>query len=248
MAEKHYYEQIEFTHSYLLPFLQKHIPDLQQRRVLEIGCAEAGFLAVLSQRGIHVAGVELSADRVAIARAKMPQLDVRVGDVTDPQLAGKLGMKYDLIVLREVIEHVPNRHAVFANLRALLVDNGLVYLTFPPRFSPFAGHQQVGRSMLRKTPYLHYGPAFLLRPLGRLCKEYGYVIDEVLHNFRIGLSVHRFEGYCLQYGFDFLLRELYIVRPIFQQRFGWQPKRMPNLALAREVLATGCECLLIKRS
>ncbi len=247
MAEKHYYEQIEFTRSYLLPFLQKHVADLAQRRVLEIGCAEAGFLAVLHQLGINVSGVELSADRVAIAREKMPQLDVRIGDVTDRQLPEKLGKKFDLIVMREVIEHVPDRNAVFANLRDLLSDHGLVYITFPPRFSPFAGHQQVGRSLLRKIPYLHYWPAFLLRPVGRWCGEYDYLIKEVLHNFRIGLSVRRFEKYCSKYGFDCLLRELFIVRPIFQQRFGWKPVHLANLAGVREVLTTGCECLLIKK-
>jgi SAM-dependent methyltransferase len=247
MAEKHFYEQIEFSRSYLVPFLQKHIADFSRCKVLEIGCAEAGLLHVLQEMGVQTVGVELSVERVHVAKEKNPHLDVRVGDITDKNLPEQLDEKFDLIVMREVIEHVSDRNAAFRNLYNLLNDDGLLYITFPSRFSPFAGHQQVGRSILRRVPYLHYWPAIILKPLGRLLKEHDYLIKDVLNNYRIGLSLHRFERLCRKFGFTFLLRELYLIRPIYQQRFGWRPRKMPNIFFVREFLVTGCECLLRKR-
>ncbi|HPI74842.1 MAG TPA: hypothetical protein PLZ01_15620, partial [bacterium] len=134
------------------------------------------------------------------------------------------------------------------NLRALLADRGRVYITFPPRFSAFAGHQQMGRSLLRRLPYVHLWPGWLLRPAGRLLQEHDYLIEEVLRNYRIGLSVHGFEKYCRRYGFVFLRRDLFLIRPIYRQRFGWSPKKIPSLPVVREFLAAGCECLLQKNA
>ncbi|NLP12769.1 class I SAM-dependent methyltransferase [bacterium] len=246
MSEKHFHEQVHFSRSYLVPFLQKQIADFERQRVLEVGCAEAGFLHVLAERGMEVVGVELSPDRVRLAKALSPQLDVRVGDVTDRHLAETMQQTFDLIVIREVIEHVADRDALFANLRALSADEGRVYITFPPRFSAFAGHQQMGRSLLRRLPYVHLWPDWLVRTAGRLFQEHDYLIEEVLHNYRIGLSVHGFEKLCRRYGFVFLRRDLFLIRPIYRQRFGWSPKKIPSLPVLREFLATGCECLLQK--
>lgn len=246
MSEKHFHEQVRFSQSYLVPFLQKQIPDFERQKVLEVGCAEAGFLQVLAERGMEAVGVELSPDRVRLAKAMNPRLDVRVGDVTDRHLAEKMRQTFDLIVIREVIEHVSDRDALFANLGALLADQGRVYITFPPRFSAFAGHQQMGRSLLRRLPYVQLWPERLLRSVGRLLTEHDYLIEEVLHNYRIGLSVHEFEKLCRRYGFVFLRQDLFLIRPIYRQRFGWSPKRIPSLPVVREFLATGCECLLQK--
>lgn len=43
MAEKHFYEQIEFTKKYLLTYFQRYINDFHKLKVLEIGCAEGGL-------------------------------------------------------------------------------------------------------------------------------------------------------------------------------------------------------------
>ena len=53
MSEKHFHEQVRFSQSYLVPFLQNQIADFERQRVLEVGCAEAGFLHVLAGMGIR---------------------------------------------------------------------------------------------------------------------------------------------------------------------------------------------------
>ena len=109
MAEKHFYEQKEFTKNYLLPYFQKNIPNFHKCKVLEVGCAEGGLLETLQDLGMYTVGVELSDERVNIAKEKNPGLNIFVGDVTDQNLPKILNEKFDVIIMREVIEHVPNK-------------------------------------------------------------------------------------------------------------------------------------------
>ncbi|MBD3387128.1 hypothetical protein GF407_19645, partial [candidate division KSB1 bacterium] len=83
MAEKHYYEQKRFAQSYLIPFLQNTIPGFKGLRILEVGCAEAGFLDQIQRAGMQCAGIELEKARVDLALEKNPQLNLYVGDITD---------------------------------------------------------------------------------------------------------------------------------------------------------------------
>jgi len=247
MAEKHYYEQIDFTNSYLIPFLEKNIPNFEECKILEVGCAEGGFVKVLNEKGIKIKGLELEQSRVDIANEKAPELDIIQADITDPELVNKLGATYDLIVMRDVIEHVPNRDTAFQNLNNLLNDNGYLFITFPPRFSGFAGHQQNGKSIFRYIPYIHFLPNFLIRFLGKSLNEKDKLIDHVIENYYIGLSLKKFEYFFTKYNFKIAERDLFLFRPIYKIRFGVNPVKVPNIPVLREFIAFGCECLLKKK-
>ena len=246
MAEKHYEEQIRHTKEYLIPYLDRHLPEWRRYRILEVGCAEGGFLSVLRELGVNAVGVELEPDRVETARRRDPLLQIEVGDITSSALAAKWPGRFDLIVMRDVIEHVPEREAAFANLNRLLKPDGYLYITFPPRFSAFAGHQQNGRTILKRVPYLHLLPNFAIRFLGQIFGENKAVIAAVIHNYRTGLTIQRFENLYKKHGFMSVVPELFWIRPIFKIRFGLTPRRFPNIPLIREFLALGCECLLRK--
>ena len=246
MAQKHYEEQRRFARDYVLPFLRSRLPNLFEMRVLEIGCAEAGLLAVLAEQGVTVCGIELSEDRVAVALAQNPQLDVRVGDLTDPKLPLQFERPFDLIILRDVIEHVPNREAAFQNLSRLLRPGGWVYVTFPPRFSPFAGHQQNAKTALRRLPWVQLWPAGLVRWLGRRLGEPRFMTDHIIHNGRTGLSLRAFRRFYRKAGFTEYHRDWFLSRPIYRQRFGWKVRRFPAIPILSEFFVTGCEVLLKK--
>src|SRR3954468_17055716 len=51
------------------------------RHVLEVGCGTGVFLRVASDHGAEVHGVDAAAPLVEIARARVPDADVRVGDM-----------------------------------------------------------------------------------------------------------------------------------------------------------------------
>ena len=244
MAERHFYEQRNHTLNYLLPYLETHIPDFYGKRVLEVGCAEGGFLDVLQKKKMVVMGVELLPHRVKIALDKNPNLKIVIGDITTPDIVKKLGMQFDVIVLRDVIEHIPDRQALFTNITRLLQPGGYVYVSFPPRFSPFAGHQQNFRSILRFIPFLHFLPAWGIRLLGKTFHENPRFTEEVILNYTIGLTISAFERYCQQFHFRPVVKGLFLIRPIYRTRFGVPIKRLPSIPVLREVFVMGCECLL----
>ena len=244
MAEKQYIEQMKHTQEYLIPYFEKHIPDFREKQVLEVGCAEGGFLTTLRQIGINGIGLELESSRVKLALEKDPELEIITGDITNPELITQIDRKFDLIVLRDVIEHIPNRDILFENLRKLLSTGGFIFISFPPRFSPFGGHQQNGRSLIRKLPYLQIWAPFLIRIVGKLFNEFPFMIDHIIHNFKIGLTISRFERMTKNAGLFPSVKGLFLFRPIFRLRFGLKPRTFPNLPILREIFVTGCEVLL----
>ena len=246
MAEKHYFEQQEYTRSFLIPYFHKHIPAFENFNILEIGCGEAGLMNVFNEMGIRTMGVELEPSRVEIARQKNPHLYIRVGDITHPHIVEDLGAQFDLIIMRDVIEHIPDRDSAFTHLHQLLKDKGYLYITFPPRFSGFAGHQQNGKTLLRYLPYLHLLPKFLITSLGRLLHENPAVIRAVVENYRIGLSIRSFKKHLKRHKFSVIQRDLFTSRPIYQIRFQVPVMKFPPIPLLQEFLAFGCECLLQK--
>ncbi len=247
MAEKHFYEQKEFTSKYLLPYFQKSIKDFEAKKVLEIGCAEGGLLEIMEVNGNYAVGIELSEERAAIAKEINPKLKVIVGDVTDPNLPQKLNAKFDLIIMREVIEHVMDKTAAFDNLNALLNDNGYLFISFPPKRSPFAGHQQIGKSILKAIPYLHVLPKSFLKALAKVFGEKDGYINEIKLHFSTGCTINEFEKQSRRIGLKVIKKEFFLFRPIYALRFGLPTIKLPNIPLLREYISFGCECLLQKK-
>ncbi|MBN2200926.1 class I SAM-dependent methyltransferase [bacterium] len=246
MSEKHFIEQKRYAESYLIPYLERHVPGFRGRRVLEVGCAEAGFLAALTGLGMRPAGLELESSRVDLSRTLHPGLDLTVGDITDPSVGRHFKAPFGVVVLRDVLEHVTDRKAALRNLRDLMEPGGYLYVTFPPRFSPFAGHHQNGRSLLRFWPWLHLLPASWIQSLGRMLGEYPHITQNAVLNFRIGLSIRAFERLIRDAGFHPVVRELFLFRPVYALRFGIPARHAWNLPVLREFWTFGCECLLAR--
>jgi len=248
MAEKHFYEQKQFTEEYLLPYFKKYIYNFHDKRVLEIGCAEGGLLEVMEANGNYAVGIELSAERAEIAEQKNPKLNVIVGDVTDRRLPEKLNEKFDLIIMREVIEHVHNKTAAFDNINALLNEGGYLFISFPPKRSPFAGHQQIGKSFLKAIPYLHVLPKSFLKAAARIMGEKEDYIDEIKLHFSTGCTIKEFERQSRRINLHPIKKEFFFFRPIYALRFGLPKIKLPNIFILREFISFGCECLLQKTS
>lgn len=246
MSENHFYEQKKHATSYLIPFFNRHLPNFRNLRILEVGCAEAGFLDSLYEFGMDSTGLELEDSRVKIAEEKNPMLRILVGDITDENIADQLGGPFDLVVMRDVIEHIPDKMAAFSMLNKLLKIGGYLYATFPPRFSPLAGHQQNGQSVLRFVPYLHLLPEGMIKTLGNLFREKSGLIEHVILSYNIGLSIRSFERYCSMFHFEPVVKELFLFRPIYKTRFGVTPRKIPPIPFIGEYIALGCECLSCK--
>ncbi|KAB2843106.1 MAG: class I SAM-dependent methyltransferase [Melioribacteraceae bacterium] len=246
MAKKQYYEQIEYTNSYLLPFFINNLPEFKKMKVLEVGCAEAGFLRVLKDMGMETLGIELDENRAKMAVDENPGLQIIVGDITDDKLVEKINDQFDLVVMREVIEHVPNKEKAFANLNKLTKEGGYMFMSFPPKYSGFAGHQQLGRTFLKFTPYIHLLPEFITRTIVKILNEHSNFVEHIKHNYGTGITINHFEKLCNKYNFVPVKKSLYLFRPIYKFRFGLPTVPFADIPLVREFLAFGCETVLKK--
>jgi SAM-dependent methyltransferase len=246
VAIKHFDEQKKFAEYYLVPFLQNHVPNLSAKKILEVGCAEAGFLDYLQSIGIDATGIELESRRVELALNLNPTLKVQVGDITDSGLPGRLLKKFDVIVMRDVIEHIQNRQKAFQILDKLLHAGGYLFTSFPPRFSAFAGHQQHARSFLKYIPFVHLLPVFIWRWIGKKMGESSEYINSVIDNYNTGLTINKFEKIYREAGFDGVVKDTFLFRPIFKYRMGLPIVKIPNIYLFREIFSCGCEYLLKK--
>jgi len=90
-------------------------------RVLDVGCGIGAVAhSIATASGASVVGVDLNADNIARARARYahPRVEYVVADATE----SVPGAAYDVIVLSNVLEHLPNRprflRAVLANVSA----------------------------------------------------------------------------------------------------------------------------------
>ena len=71
--------------------------------------------------------------------------------------------KYDTIVIRDVIEHIEDKTTALANIFNLLKPGGKLFMSFPPKYCAYAGHQQTVPTLLGKLPYLHVLPNFIYK-------------------------------------------------------------------------------------
>ena len=110
-------------------FLARHLAP--PGRLLEIGCGNGRLLHLAREAGWTVAGLELSRP---LAESVVRNLDipVTVANIFEPGLAARLGAgRHDVIVLRHVLEHLPEPNAVMALFRDLLAGHGHVVFEFP---------------------------------------------------------------------------------------------------------------------
>ena len=107
--------------------LDKALPSDGGRRVLDVGCGEGVFLALMRERGWQAVGVELGEESARIAREERG-LDVRTGDLFSLDAEPS---SFDAVVMSHVLEHLPDPVGALARVRELLEPGGMLMLSLP---------------------------------------------------------------------------------------------------------------------
>jgi SAM-dependent methyltransferase len=234
--QAYFKQQTENAASYVIPFVKPHMNIRPGTHVLEVGCAEGGVLKAFLDAGCTGVGVELSPSRAEMAKDFLSneiasgKAEIIGANIYDQSFQTRFHGKFDLIVLKDVIEHIHDQQRVIIALKEYLKPSGKIFFGFPPWQMPFGGHQQVCRNKwLAKLPYYHLLPLPLYRWLLRVGGESESLIIELEEVKETGLSIEQFERYVKKAGMKIFARTFYLVNPIYRYKFGLKPRKQNAL-------------------
>jgi SAM-dependent methyltransferase len=139
-------------------------------RLLDVGCWTGSFLVAATERGWDAEGIEPS--RWAGQRATERGMKVHTGELGDAALpAGS----FDAVVCCDVLEHLADPGAAVEQLRTLLRDGGVLYVTVPDAGSGLA--RVMGRRWWSVLPmHLQY---FTRSSMRQLLTRHGFDIRSI---------------------------------------------------------------------
>lgn len=242
---------------HIIPYLSRFMDLTKPLRVLEIGCGEAGVLKAFFEEGHDCTGIELEQHRIDRATELLKE-EVRSGKMRfivrniydiNPEKEGL--QPFDLIILKDVIEHIPQQERIIPELQKLLSPGAYIFFAFPPWYMPFGGHQQILKNKkLSKIPWMHLLPGSLYRRLLLSGGDDPRLVNELIELKATGISIERFKRIAVKY-YDIINRTLFLINPIYQYKFNLKPYRVPavarNLPFIRNFYSTCAYFLVQKR-
>lgn len=220
-------EQTYTTQKYVMPFIEKHRKITAGTSVLEIGCGEGGNLKPFLDRGCRVTGVDLDGYKIKVGKelfASHPKANNITFICQDIYTLPETDRKYDLIILRDVIEHIPDQERFMPFMRRFLKPDGHIFFAFPPWHNPFGGHQQICRNpFISHAPYIHLLPNFLYR---RCLQAAGEDVKEMMQIKQTGISLERFLRIVGRSGYRVDEQALFFINPNYEVKFGLKPRRL----------------------
>lgn len=179
-------DQSKYSHEYISPedeshkqnrtqtksyfFIKKFIPD--KGRLLDIGCGNGKILLLAKKEGWEVEGLELSSYYSETIFNKYG-IHVEVKNFLELETTDK--EKYDLVILRHVLEHLPDSLLALKKINQLLKIGGLALLEFPNIESIEAKIKRLVQKIFKKKYKKNYVPGH--------CNEFSkksfkYLIDK----------------------------------------------------------------------
>jgi SAM-dependent methyltransferase len=235
MQERHsnrvqyFNEQVSTTLKYVIPFIEEKMKVGASISVLEPGCGEAGNLKPFLDMGCECVGVDLDAPRIEVARqffAGHPhesKLELIAEDMY--KVEGRLTGRFDLIVMRDTIEHIHDQQKFMEYIKRFLKPGGKIFFAFPPWMMPFGGHQQVCNSkLLSKLPYFHLLPNFLYVGILKVFGESKPMIDALIEVKDTRLPLEKFERILKATGYNIDKKTLYFIQPNYETKFKLKPR------------------------
>lgn len=254
--KQYFEEQGLTTERYVIPYI-KNVKELSAKsRILEVGCGEGGNLSPFIERGCEVVGVDINSRQIAKAKVFIKEkfdadnislLDNNIYDMGPDDIG-----LFDIVMLRDVIEHIPGQDRFMKHLKSLLKPDGVVFFGFPPWRMPFGGHQQVCHSkVLSKLPYFHLLPMPLYKIVLKIFGESEGKINSLQEIKETGISIRRFHSIVENNDYKFLKKTFFLINPNYEVKFGLkkreQFKLIEYLPYFRDFLTTCCYCVVGKR-
>ena len=222
-------------------------------KVLEIGCGEGGNMLPFFEIGCDVTGVDLNQAQIERARIFLKdafpsnEASVLYQDIYEVDL--KVMGQFDLIILRDVIEHIHHQEKFMHFVKLLMKPNGKIFFGFPPWHMPFGGHQQVIRNkVFSHLPYFHILPKPIYRGMLKLASVDEKSMEDLLEIKDTGISINRFERIVKQENFIVYKKDIFLINPNYETKFGLKPRKLAGIFAyiphVRDFISTCYYCVL----
>ena len=124
------YHKFADERGWLVAMVLKQFTSLERKRVLDYGCGDGGTSRMLDRLGAKVTAVDIKAE----VEPAFHNSGVKFFNAQYEVLYLKK-QKYDIIILQDVLEHVPNPDKLIHQARDRLNSCGMIYISTPNRFS-----------------------------------------------------------------------------------------------------------------
>ncbi len=248
---KRYFDELVYsTEKYIVPYVQKFHNISENTRVLEIGCGAGGNLLPFLKFGCEVTGFDFDSKRIAEAHEILDtKNNSKIHLFCDDVFKVKDIGLFDLIIVRDVIEHIPDKAHFFKYIKDFMKKDGLIYFAFPPWYMPFGGHQQIAKSkILSFLPFFHILPKFVYKGVLSAFKEPKDTVDELISIKECSITIEEFRAYARNNGYEVLGEEFYFINPHYEVKFKLKPRKLNSLLgkipFVRNFVTTGCFYML----
>lgn len=250
--KKYFNELAETCRKYFLPYIERwHIVE-PATNVLEIGCGEGGNLLPFSELGCNVVGVDIASCRIKEAKSFFEDNGATGQFIAEDIFKLRdMERKFDIIICHDVFEHIDDKMHFLLNIKKYLSDNGIVFMSFPAWQMPFGGHQQICRSrVLSHLPFVHLLPCGIYKLLINAFGEDSGCMNELVSIRNTRITIERFERLSRFAELKINDRQLWLVNPHYEVKFGLKPYKMPqslaHFPYIRDFFSTSCFYILSK--
>ena len=176
----------------VLKWIGKHV-DVTQMKVLDVGCGSGKFVRYLRGKSINATGIEPSQ---ALYDSYLSGENI-FQNKTVESLSAEVSMRWTVITVLDVLEHVEDPNSFIMALRKVLADDGYIFIVTPDVGSITA--KILGRHWHFFHKYhLSY---FSKKTFSRFCEIYGFDVVS-WRQMAVNFSV----GYIIRYAFSLITR------------------------------------------
>ena len=233
-----YDQQVDNSRSYVLPFIEETKQVGKGVNVMEIGCGEGGVLVPFMEKGAYCVGVDLNPLRIDLAN-KFFADDVAAGkieflykNVYDADFLQRFKGLFDVIILKDAIEHIPEQEKFIPYLKNFLKEGGQIFFGFPPWYMPFGGHQQICEHKIGMMPWYHILPKRIDKGIIKAIGEPEGVVNELMDIYDTQITIERFEKIVRNSGMKFINKRHFLINPIYKYKFGLKPRKQLGIISA----------------
>jgi SAM-dependent methyltransferase len=231
-------QQVENSREYVLPFIEKTKRVGPGVNVFEMGCGEGGVLMPFAEQGCYCIGVDLDKLRIDLANGFFEK-EIEKGNVQflyknvfDEDFRQRFKNFFDIIILKDVIEHLHNQEQFIPYLKTFLKEGGQIFFGFPPWYMPFGGHQQIAGHKMAMMPWYHILPKPVYKGILKLIGESKGKIEELIEIYDTRITIERFERIVKKSELRILHKQHYLINPIYRYKFGLKPRKQIGLISA----------------